>query len=251
MKTYLIDLDGTMYRGTELIDGAKEFIDELLHRNEEFYFLTNNAKRTKRQNVEHMEQLGFQGIKEKHFFTSAMAAAIYAKLNYKGRNAYYIGQDGLKEALEEQGFTISEQHVDFVFVGLDTTGTYEKYSKALSFLLNGAILIGTNDDRVLAQPGGFSVGNGSIVAMFEYATKQKSPKIGKPHDTILLEALEFLHKTKEEIILVGDNLETDILLGVKNQVKTIFVTSGVHTRDDIEALHIHPDVVIDDLRELL
>lgn len=251
MKTYLIDLDGTMYRGTELIEGAKEFIDELLYRNEDFYFLTNNAKRTKRQNVEHMEKLGFQGIKEEHFFTSAMAAAIYAKLNYRGRNAYYIGQDGLKEALEEQGFTISEEKVDLVFVGLDTTATYEKYSKALSYLLNGAILIGTNDDRMLAQPGGFSVGNGSIVAMFEYASKQKSPKIGKPHDTILLEALDFLHKTKEDVILVGDNLETDILLGVKNQVKTIFVTSGVHTRDDIELLQIHPDVVIDDLRELL
>lgn len=66
-KTYLIDLDGTMYRGTLLIEGAMHFVHELIKRKEEFYFLTNNAKRTKRQNVEHMERMGYCGIKEEHF----------------------------------------------------------------------------------------------------------------------------------------------------------------------------------------
>ena len=158
-KTYFIDLDGTMYRGSQIIEGAKEFIDTLTKRGERFVFLTNNAKRTKRQ--------------------------------YEGRNVWYIGQDGLREALEDNGFTVTEQDVDLVFVGLDNTGTYEKYSKALDFLLKGAKLIGTNNDRLLAQPGGFAVGNGSIVAMFEYASGQVSPKIGKPHAPILEEALKY------------------------------------------------------------
>lgn len=250
-KTYVIDLDGTMYRGNEIIPSAKKFIDTLIERDEEFFFLTNNAKRTKRQNVEHMEQMGYQGIKEEQFFTSSMAAAIYAKQHYEGKNAYYIGQDGLKEALEDQGFIISEENVDFVFVGLDTTGTYEKYSKALTFLLDHAKLIGTNDDRLLAQPNGFSIGNGSIVAMYEYATNKKSPKIGKPHTPILDAALEYMHKTKEEIVLVGDNLETDILLGTRSGVETVFVTTGVHTREDVERLHIYPNRIVDDLEELL
>lgn len=250
-KTYVIDLDGTMYRGNQIIQSAKKFIDALNEKNETFYFLTNNAKRTKKQNVEHMERMGFQGIKEEQFFTSSMAAAIYAKEHYVGKNAYYIGQEGLKEALMEQGFVITEDDVDFVFVGLDTTGTYEKYSKALSFLLDHAILIGTNDDRLLAQPKGFSIGNGSIVAMYEYATKQVSPKIGKPHFPILEAALKYMNKEKDEVILVGDNLETDILLGVNNGVETVFVTTGVHTRNDIDRLQIHPDCVVDSLEELL
>ena len=190
-KTYFIDLDGTMYRGSQIIEGAKEFIDTLTKRGERFVFLTNNAKRTKRQNVEHMEQMGFTGIREEHFFTSSMAAARYAAAHYEGRNVWYIGQDGLREALEDNGFTVTEQDVDLVFVGLDNTGTYEKYSKALDFLLKGAKLIGTNNDRLLAQPGGFAVGNGSIVAMFEYASGQVSPKIGKPHAPILEEALKY------------------------------------------------------------
>ena len=125
-KTYLIDLDGTMYRGSQIIEGAKEFIDALLKNNESFVFLTNNAKRTKRQNVEHMERMGFTGIREDHFFTSSMAAARYAAAHYEGRNAWYIGQDGLKEALVDAGFTIAEENVDLVFVGLDTEGTYDK-----------------------------------------------------------------------------------------------------------------------------
>lgn len=250
-KTYLIDLDGTMYRGSQIIEGAKEFIDALLKNDESFVFLTNNAKRTKRQNVEHMERMGFTGIREDHFFTSSMAAARYAAAHYEGRNAWYIGQDGLKEALVDAGFTIAEENVDLVFVGLDTEGTYNKYSKALDFLLHGAKLIGTNNDRLLAQPGGFAVGNGSIVAMFEYATGQASPKIGKPHAPILEEALKYFQLRREDAVILGDNLETDILLGVENHVDTIFVTSGVHQREDVEKLNIHPTQTIDDLRELI
>ncbi len=250
-KVYMIDLDGTMYRGNKIIPSAKKFVDTLMERNEEFFFLTNNAKRTKKQNVEHMKQMGFQGIKEEQFFTSSMAAAIYAKEHYTGRNAYYIGQDGLREALIEQGFFITDNDVDFVFVGLDTKGTYEKYSKALSFLLDHAILIGTNDDRLLAQSDGFSIGNGSIVAMYEYATNQVSPKIGKPHSPILESALKYMKKEKNEVVLVGDNLETDILLGVNCGVETVFVTTGVHTKDDVERLQIYPDCIVDSLEQLL
>lgn len=151
MKTYLIDLDGTMYRGDGQIEGAIPFIEELIKRNQPFYFLTNNSKRTRKQNVEHMEKVGFHGIKEEHFFTSAMAAARYAKKHIAGRYAYYVGQDGLKEALEENGFILSEKNVDVVFVGLNTEATYKEYSKALGYLLKGAKLIGTNNDRILAQ----------------------------------------------------------------------------------------------------
>lgn len=251
MKTYVIDLDGTMYRGSQMIPGAKEFIDTLLERGERFVFLTNNAKRTKVQNVEHMVKMGFTGIEKEHFFTSSMAAARYVAGNYKGRNAYYIGQEGLEEALLENNFIITEDHVDFVFVGLDVDGSYEKYSKALSFLINKAQLIGTNNDRLLAKPGGFNVGNGSIVAMFEYAIGKESPRIGKPYAPILEEALNYFNLKKEDCILLGDNLETDILLGVENDVETTFVTSGVHTREDIERLHIYPTRIVDDLRELI
>lgn len=249
MKTYLIDLDGTMYRGNSNIDGTKEFIDDCLLKQIPFYFLTNNATRTLRQNVEHMEKLGFIGIKEEHFFTSSMAAAKHmSKRGYT--KAQYIGMDGLKEALLKNGFTFTEDP-ECVFVGLDRNGTYEKYSNALQYLLNGAILVGTNDDRLLAHGNSYHVGNGSIVRMFEYATGQTSLRIGKPSKVILEEMLEAFHLKKEDCIIVGDNLETDIALGVNEGVDTILVTTGVHQREDIERLNIKPTMIIDNLKELM
>lgn len=248
MKTYLIDLDGTMYRGNSNIDGAKEFIDHCIEHNIPFYFLTNNATRTLRQNVEHMEKLGFTGIKEEHFFTSSMAAAkSMAKLGYT--KAQYIGMDGLYEALVNNGFEISED-AQCLFVGLDKGGNYEKYSHALQYLLKGAVLVGTNDDRLLAHGDTFNVGNGSIVRMFEYASGQTSYKIGKPHKAILLEALDYYHLNKEDCIIVGDNLETDIALGVNENVETVFVTTGVHQVEDIDRLQIHPTTIVSSLDEL-
>ena len=125
MKTYLIDLDGTMYRGNSNIDGAKQFIDYCIDNKIPFYFLTNNATRTLKQNVEHMEKLGFTGIEEKHFFTSSMAAVkSMAKLGYT--KAQYIGMDGLYEALIQNGFEISED-AECLFVGLDKGGSYERH----------------------------------------------------------------------------------------------------------------------------
>ncbi len=251
MKTYLIDLDGTMYRGTKIIPEAKVFLDYLLANELPFLFLTNNAKRTKQQNVEHMEKMGYTGIKPEHFFTSSMAAARYVAKRFAGRRAQYVGQDGLKEALLDEGFTIEDERVDFVFVGLDTSGDYMKYSGVLKYLLNGARLIGTNSDRLLAQADGFSIGNGSIVAMFEYACGQVSPKIGKPYQPILEECLEKYHLQKQDVIMVGDNLETDIKLGSDGGVETVFVTSGVHGEADVEKLQIYPDHTVTSLCELI
>ncbi len=251
MKTLLLDLDGTMYRGNRMMDGGKELMDYLHFHQLPYLFFTNNSKRTRKQNMDHMLEVGYENIKETDFFTSAMAAASYAKMHYQERNAFYIGEDGLKEALIEHGFCLCDDHADIVFIGLDQHADYEKYSKAVNFLKQGARLIGTNHDRVLAQANGFSLGNGSVVAMMEYATGQKSPMIGKPYAPILEEALHYLHINKSECLLVGDNLETDVLLGVQNGVETAFVIGGVHKETDIARLGIYPDHIYQNLSELI
>ena len=251
MKTLFLDLDGTMYRGTQIMEGGKEFMDALHERKIPYLFLTNNSKRTRAQNCQHMLDMGYTDIREEDFFTSAMAAAIYARRHYEKRRAFYIGEDGLKEALVEQGFTLCEENADFVFIGLDQKADYQKYSKAVNALTKGAVLIGTNHDRFLAQPGGFALGNGSVVTMMEYASNQKSPRIGKPYAPILEEALRVSGCSKDDVILVGDNLETDIRLGSEHGVETAFVLGGVHDESDIDRLQIHPDHIVADLSELL
>ena len=250
-KTCLIDLDGTMYCGDTLIEGAKRFIDWMLEHQHPFLFLTNNATRTRAENVAHMEKLGYRGIKPSHFFTSAMASAAYVAKQSHKRRAYVIGMAGLEEALLEQGFELVQDQADYVFVGLDKTADYRRYSDALKQLHPGAKLIGTNTDRLIATSQGFDIGNGSIVNMFEYASSQTSPRIGKPYAPILDLALEQLQLHREDVVLIGDNLETDIRLGTDNGVETIFVTSGVHKREDVQRLGVFPDHVVDDLRELI
>lgn len=251
MKTLVFDLDGTMYRGTSIIESAKEYLDYCIKQNIPFIFLTNNSMRTRSQNVKHMLDMGYSGIDESMFYNSAMAACHYAKKHFGVSMAYYIGKDGLKEAMEEYGISFDDKSPEAVFIGLNKDATYNDYSKALTYLLNGAKLIGTNTDRILASPNGFEVGNGSVVTLFEYASNQTSPDIAKPSKPILEFCLEHFSLNKEDIILIGDNLETDIKLGYDNNVKTVFVQTGVHTKDDLENFDVVPTYVVNNLMELI
>ena len=207
--------------------------------------------RTPQENVKHMEEMGYTNIKPEMFYNSAMAASQYVKKHYEGNKAYYIGKQGMKDALNQEGFIIDDENPDFVFIGLDKDATYASYSKALSLILNGAKIIGTTNDRILAKPGGFEVGNGSVVDMFEYAANQKSPRIGKPNRAILDLCLEYFGLKEDEIVLIGDNLETDIKLGYEQNIETVLVQTGVHNKEDIERLKIYPTHVVNTLMDLV
>lgn len=251
MRTYIIDLDGTMYRGNTNIDGAREFIDYLHSKNLPYIFLTNNATRTKKQAKEHMLNLGFKDIKEDDFFTSAMATAKFIAKNYSEKKCFMIGESGLEEALKEWSFEFVQENADFVVVGLDRNATYRRYSEALHHILVGAKFIATNPDRLLANNETFDIGNGAVIDMLEYASGVEAIKIGKPYQIILDILLEEKKLKKEDIILLGDNLETDIKLGYNARIETIMVCSGVHTEKDIDRLKVYPTKVVKNLRELI
>lgn len=250
-KTLFIDLDGTMYHGDDHIEGAKPFIQYIQEERIPYYFVTNNAMRTHAQNRIKMEHMGFVHIQDHQFFTSSMASASYMKHHSDASNVFFIGQEGLREALLDTGYTICDNDVDLVFVGLNKQANYQDYSRAFYHLQKGAQLIGTNPDRKLPDGEAFAVGNGAIVKMLEYCSGQDSIMIGKPCKPMMEEVLRYANVKKEDCMIIGDNLETDIAFGVTNGVKTIFVTSGVHSLQDCESLGIYPDVVVNDLRELI
>lgn len=251
-KCYLIDLDGTMYKGLELIEGAKVWLEWLQENKIPFLFLTNNSGRTPEQAAKHMQQVGYKNIKPDSFYTSAMAASDTMIRRFPNKKrAFMIGEEGLKQALLNNGYQLVQDQADFVFVGLDRQGCYEKYSLALRELMQGAILVGTNNDRILLSEQGVNCGNGSIVAMMEYASGQQAVKIGKPHESIIEGALAYLNRKKEEVILVGDNMETDILCGVQCGIETILVTTGVHSALQAQSYSFKPNHIIEDLRELI
>ncbi len=250
MKKLMIDLDGTMYHGTKIIEHGNLFLEKLDEMNVEYLFLTNNASRTQKQAADHMNAMGYHVLPEQ-FYTSAMAAADEATRISKKRRAFLIGEKGLEEALEKAGFELVEEDADFVFVGLDRQADYRKYSLALRQLKKGAVLAGTNDDTVLLSEEGVNIGNGAVVRMMEIASGKKSLKIGKPSNVILEGALNYTGWKREDVVIVGDNLETDILCGSNAHVKTALVLTGISTFEDIERLNIHPDWTVHELNELI
>lgn len=250
-KACFIDLDGTMYRGDELIDGAIEFITYLQKEGIPFYFLTNNAMRTHSQNKEKMEKMGFPKLQEDQFFTSAMAAASYVRRHRNVHRAFYIGEDGMREALEEQGYEIVDNDAEAVFIGLNVQATYEQYCTAFYHLQKGAILVGTNEDRRLPHGDHFRIGNGAIVHMMEYCSEQQALMIGKPNAPIMEEALAYAGVHKEDCLMIGDNLETDVAFGIRQGMDTIFVTTGVHKEEDCTITDEHLVGIVHNLKELL
>src|SRR5699024_4365516 len=136
-KGYLVDLDGTMYSGSALIDGAIDFIDRLNKAQIPYVFLTNNATKTQAEAARKLIDMGFD-IKPETLYTSSMATAAYLKETDPGGKAYVIGTDSLKRTLEDSGVRVTEADADYVVMGLDTDITYEKLSTAALLIGKGA-----------------------------------------------------------------------------------------------------------------
>lgn len=251
-KLYLIDLDGTMYRGNTLIPEALVFLNYLQKHQIPYVFVTNNAMRTPAQIRQKMERMGYRNLKDEDFFTSAMAAVSYMKKTSDAYRAFCIGEEGLQKAVWEAGYQLDEEHAQLVFVGLDRQANYMLYSKAMRLLYEeGALLVGTNQDRRLPDGDSFLIGNGAILEMLNYAAQKASITIGKPSGYMMEETLAYVKRNKADCIVIGDNLETDIAFAKDNGVASIMVTSGVHSEMDALHFRIQPDVIVSSLKELI
>lgn len=245
IKGYLIDLDGTMFNGNEVIDGAIDFVNRLNQANRPYLFLTNNATRNQSELLEKFERLGFSTSKE-HIYTAAMAMADYIKENYKEPNVYVIGTNSFKETISHVAKVTSDK-VDLVVMGLDPDISYKKLVDAGVFIQEGAEFLATNPDIKIKSSQGFIAGNGAFVNLVSQVTGVAPTIIGKPEKYILEGALDRLSLTKDEVIMVGDNYDTDIMTGINGGVKTLHVNTGVHSTDYVEQQNPGPDYRIENL----
>lgn len=169
MKGFLIDLDGTLYRGGEPIPYAADFI-RLLQRSELPYLLvTNNSSRTPEQVAEHLQKLGID-VPAASVFTSSQAAAQYIGERQTGRRVHMIGEAGLRLALEQAGFELTEETPDYVVQGIDRSFSYAKLAAAVRHLSGGATYVLTNPDHMLPSDGGLMPGAGSLAAAIRTAS---------------------------------------------------------------------------------
>src|SRR6266566_4226444 len=142
---YLIDMDGVLYRGSELIPGADSFVAELRARQIPFLLLTNNSQRTRRDVATKVARLGID-VEEEHVFTCAMATARFLAQQKPGGTAFVIGEGGLLTALHNNGFSVVDRAPDYVVVGEGRSLTFEMAEAALGMILGGAKLVATNLD---------------------------------------------------------------------------------------------------------
>jgi len=246
---FLIDMDGVIYRGNELIPGAAEFIGRLLQERIPFLFLTNNSQRTRRDVATKLQRLGME-VEESHIFTCAMATARFLAEQKPRGTAYVIGEGGLLNALHRNGYSIVDHSPDYVVVGEGRTVTLETLETAVRLILGGAKLIATNLDPNCPTATGLRPGCGATVAYLEAVTGVKSFSVGKPSPVMMRAARKELRLATSETVMIGDTMETDILGGVQMGYHTILVLSGGTKSSDLDHHAYRPDLVLDSVAEL-
>lgn len=247
---FLIDMDGVIYRGGELIPGAKDFIQKLLEEDYPFRFLTNNSQRNCRDVVAKLSRMGI-GVQEKHIFTCAIATARYLASQKPNGTAYVIGEGGLLTALHRNGYSIVDDAPDYVVIGEGRTIMLESVDKAINMVMNGAKLIATNlDASCPSSNNSIRSGCGAFVSMIEMATGRKAFSAGKPNPVMMRIAKAELGTRSANTIMIGDTMETDILGGVQMGFKTVLTLTGSTKIDDLDSYAYSPDNVISSIQEL-
>lgn len=251
---FIIDLDGTLYRGNEIIPGADQWISQLRQEGIPFLLLTNNSSRTPDQVAEHLQKLGIS-VEPDHIFTTAQATANYLVESGIGRRLFVIGETGLQTALTEQQFELVTESPDAVVQGIDRSFNYAKLTAAVNHIRSGAKYILTNPDHLLHSDHELMPGAGSIAASIERASGVQPIVIGKPSSIIMRYGINRLGASASHTWVVGDNVVTDIAGGAGAGCRTALVLTGVATaanwREQVAAAQVMPDLVCENLREVL
>ncbi|UFT98228.1 TIGR01457 family HAD-type hydrolase [Radiobacillus kanasensis] len=249
-KGYLVDLDGTMYRGSEKIEAASDFVKTLKNRNMPYLFLTNNSSATPEKVAEKLIQMDIPTVPEQ-VVTSSMATAAYIQQQKKDATVYVIGEEGLTDAIKKSGLTITDSQADYVVVGIDREISYEKLAKGCLMVRDGAKFLSTNADVAIPIERGLLPGNGSLTSVITVSTGVQPVFIGKPEPIIMEYAIEKMGLDKEETMMVGDNYQTDILAGIRAGIDTLMVFTGITSEADLMQEMTQPTYQVHSLMDWL
>lgn len=246
---FLLDMDGVIYRGNQLIPGADLFVARLRENGVPFRFLTNNSQRTRRDVALKLRRLGLQA-EASDVFTCAMATARFLAKQTPGGTAFLIGENGLAAALHQNGITVVDDDADYVVVGEGRSFNFEMIERALRLVEKGARLISTNPDATCPTDAGTRPGCGAIVAMLEKATGRQAFSVGKPSGVMMRMAQDELGVRSSNTVMVGDTMETDILGGVGMGYQTVLVLSGHTKHEELHHYAYRPDWIIESIAHM-
>ena len=263
-QTYLLDLDGVVWRGTTLLHGAIEFVSWLVTSGKQFRYLSNNSMISPAEVAERLRGFGLPAT-DAHVVTASSAAVALLAERFPNGRVWVTGLPSLRSMVARAELTVLNLHngdavdephttakdADVVLVGLDRTLTYAGLQQATRALLNGAEFIAVNRDPQLPVEDGLDPGCGAILAALETASRRTATIVGKPSPLLLTEALNELHADPKTAVMVGDALEMDIAAGQAAGIDTILVLSGITSSLQAEHATPPPTWILRDLMDVL
>jgi len=247
---FIIDMDGVLYHGNRLLPGVKEFVHLLRESNKKFVFLTNSSVRTPEELREKLERLGVV-VESDAFYTSALATAMFLSSQKPRGSAYIVGDAGLINALYNVGYTINNVNPDYVVMGETHSYSYEVIETAINLVMQGARLIGANPDITGPGENGLVPATKALIAPIEMATGRKAYFVGKPNPLMMRNALKKIKCSREESIIIGDRMDTDIVAGIESEIDTCLVLSGITTRDIIDHFPYRPKYILNGVSDFI
>lgn len=253
-RLFLLDIDGTVCKGKQLIGGTRELLDEISESGGKFVFVTNNATKSINDYKKTFRELGIE-TDDTNFVTASYVTVRYLKQNYKDQVIYVLGTDSLIEELRRHHIKVTtdchREDIACVLVSYDNQLTYQKIQDTCEILATRDVnYIATNPDYTCPIEFGYVPDCGSICEMIEHAVKKKPYYIGKPETAIVDTAIKLNEFSKEETIVVGDRLYTDILCGKRAGVDTALVLTGESTLEESKKSEYKPDYIFDSIKVL-
>jgi len=253
IKAILADLDGTINRGSLLIEGARETYETLKGRGVKWVLISNSARHLAKDLAAKVNRLGLD-VSNDQVINSASALLNEMNKNHKGSRVFVIGEPPLVAGLRNVGAEVNlhnDEGVEIVIVAMDSGFHYEKLKTAYQALSNGALFWATNLDPTYPLEGGFVPGAGSIVASVTTAIGRAPDKVfGKPEQDMALLALERLNMSPEECLVVGDRMDTDILFARNAGMCSALVLTGATSLQELSQYDFRPHYVFESIRDI-
>jgi len=242
-KNYLMDMDGVLVTGTNIVPGADEFITRLKERDAKYLVLTNNPRYTPGDLSHRLQWIGLE-IPPQHIFTSALATARFLHAQRPSSTAFVIGESGLTDAIHDVGYIITDHDPEYVVLGETNSIDFEQITKAIRLVSQGAHFIATNPDPAGPTEDGMVPATGAMAALIERASGVSPFFIGKPNPLMMRLALNYLGVHSERTVMIGDRMDTDIVTGIESGMETILVLSGVTREEDVRRFPYQPTRIV-------
>jgi 4-nitrophenyl phosphatase len=248
VRCFLLDLDGTIYLGEKLLEGALEFVDLLHQQGCDYLFLTNNSSKDSQQYVEKLARLGLSVSRDK-IMTSGEATVMHVQRQKPGARVYVVGTEALENEFHTRGFVLTDEMPDFAVLGFDTTLTYDKLWKLCNLVRAGVHYIATHPDYNCPTETGFMPDIGAMIAFVKASTGREPDLIvGKPNSLFVEQAAERTGIPVSAMCMIGDRLYTDIALGGSAKIPTILVLSGETRAGELAGSPFQPTYVFQNIQ---